>query len=285
MERYQLYNKQDIDFLNEELKIYKRIVDSLTNSHTNNNDLQIKTELDRLKERMTIFEGEMNTMKDVQDGNLENDKKHIVELITQMEDVQEAVNQLKRDNAVILNQLKQINDKITEEEKQQLKEVKEGTSDLKTDFASGQSSQQQTPVLPPSSFKQLQNLLQTTNQPKKVVYPKNKQHAPSEQKGKKASSFPNRLASRPLPMSPPTSARPPKKPNESKVSEVNSSNALSHVTIDSDVKTHSALSERASEKQLQQAHYEENQRKIETNEKENAPKKENTFLSLFRRKE
>ncbi|MGM0876165.1 MAG: hypothetical protein ACQEWV_15690 [Bacillota bacterium] len=186
MERFKMNNTQDIVVLKQKLATYKHTLETLKAGEVVEDYLLMKNECYAIKNQVSKLEGEVKTMKETQDLQITEYEKRVKIISDQVESVNESLGQLKEDVTLLTSKVNSLNfndllikidNMITtqyaatpskEAKKSEIKILKEEIAQLKKHLTTeeqleGTPLKKTTTKLQPTSYKQLRNMIHSSN--------------------------------------------------------------------------------------------------------------------------
>jgi hypothetical protein len=183
MEQSKFNNTQDIETLKRKLVSYKQALEALKGGGVIEDYLLAKKEYEELKNQVFKLKGEIKTMKEKQDLEILEYEKKVEMMTNQVELVNDTIRDLKQDVSLLMSKVSNINfsdilkkiDKMVDIQYASISSIKEGNTELnvlKEEIAQlkQQTGKQDTNTTTinqnkktqPSSYRQLQNILQSS---------------------------------------------------------------------------------------------------------------------------
>jgi hypothetical protein len=184
MERQKDNNTQDIDVLKQKLATYKQTLETLKAGNAIEDYLIMKNEWYGILKQVSKVEGELKSMQEKQTVQLKEYGKQVGNISEQVESVQKSLENLKEDVTLLTSKvenlhsnefLKKIENLLytviettssKEVEKNEMKILKEEIAELKKQQTTQSEETSRKKVIPkrqPSSYNQLKNMLQSSN--------------------------------------------------------------------------------------------------------------------------
>ncbi|MFC0470032.1 hypothetical protein ACFFHM_05700 [Halalkalibacter kiskunsagensis] len=184
MEQSRYSSTQDIDTLKQKLVAYKKTLEALKGGGVIEDYLLPKKEYEELKNQVSTLKGEIKTMKDKQDVQIHEYEKKVEVMTTHVELVNNTMRDLKQDVSLLMSKVSNIDfsdilkkiDKMVDIQYASISSIKDGNNELnvlKEEIAQlkQQTNNQATAntdnvnqnmKTKPSSYRQLQNILQSS---------------------------------------------------------------------------------------------------------------------------
>ncbi|WP_181347799.1 hypothetical protein [Thalassobacillus sp. CUG 92003] len=190
-EQYKLYNTQDINTLRQKIETYKKTLEALKTGDAVEDYLLMKSEVHGIKAQVSQIEGVMKQMEENKDFHTDEYEQQVEHISAQIQTVNDSINHLKQDVTFLMNKMHDVNFNLliekmnsmlefqkSSEENNEIDTLKEEIYQLKQTLHAKEQPQQQPPQqqpIPqqpmqanqghyqPSSFRKLQNLIDSSN--------------------------------------------------------------------------------------------------------------------------
>ncbi|WP_332694822.1 hypothetical protein [Halalkalibacter lacteus] len=184
MEQSRYSSTQDIESLKQKLVSYKKTLEALKGEGVIEDYLLPKKEYEELKNQVSTLKGEIKTMKEKQDVQIHEYEKKVEIMTTHVELVNDTMRDLKQDVSLLMSKVSNIDfsdilkkiDKMVDIQYASISSIKDGNNELnvlKEEIAqlkqqtnnqdtANTANVNQNKKTQPSSYRQLQNILQSS---------------------------------------------------------------------------------------------------------------------------